>query len=100
VIPLHDLQDCTVSSGSLCIGSFSPLLLPIRYPHQINSRSLDVWNIFSSLLNIPKLVIYNHLNYGRFSAEIDSGSTKVSVFDVLCLDRWSGIMAPLSLHSS
>lgn len=71
-------------------------------PAKLYSRSMDVWNIFSSLLNtiFLKVVICCHYNSGRFNAEIDSGSAKVSFFDVLYLGKWSGITAHLSLHSS
>lgn len=54
----------------------------------------------SSKYYIPKIVIYSHYNSGRFNAEIDSGSAKVSFFDVLYLGKWSRIMAHLSLHST
>ena len=47
---------------------------------------------------MPKVVICCHYNSGRFIAEVDSGSSKVLLFDVLYLGKWSGIMAHLSLH--
>lgn len=49
---------------------------------------------------MPKVVICCHYNSGRFIAEVDSGSSKVLLFDVLYLGKWSGIMAHLSLHFS
>lgn len=47
---------------------------------------------------MPAVVICYHYTSERFIAETDSGSSKGSLFDVLYLDKWSGIMAHLSLH--
>jgi len=46
---------------------------------------------------MPEVVICYHYTSERFIAETDSGSSKGLLFDVFYLDKWSGIMAHLSL---
>lgn len=52
----------------------------------------------SSEYSASKVVICYYHNSERFITEMNSESSKVSLFDVLYLGKWSGMMAHLSLH--